>query len=185
MLAVDWRFCLLWALLLLVLPLPWLAAAGIAAAFHELCHLATLYLLGGTPERIRVEALGVVMESHIPDPGKELLCAMAGPAGSFMLFALYRVFPRTALCAVVQGCFNLLPLYPLDGGRITTCTLQLLLPENAELLQKHIERFTIFLILVFAAFWAVRLCSPFPLFLSGLVLVKRKIPCKEDRIRVQ
>ena len=38
--------CLAWAAMLLVLPLKWLAAAALAALWHELCHYLALGLVG-------------------------------------------------------------------------------------------------------------------------------------------
>ena len=46
--------CVALALTLLVLPLPWVAAAVLAAAVHELCHYLAIAALGGQVGRIAV-----------------------------------------------------------------------------------------------------------------------------------
>ena len=49
---------------------------------------------------------------------QEFLSAMAGPAAGFLLVLLFPWFPRIAFSALVQSLFNLLPIYPFDGGRV-------------------------------------------------------------------
>jgi len=125
---VDVSACLMGAFLLLTLPLNWLLSALAAAAFHELCHGAAILLLGGRIWGVRIGAGGAVMETEPLSSGKELVCALAGPAGSLLLVLTFRIFPRVAVCALVQGAFNLLPVFPLDGGRALRAGLCLVLP---------------------------------------------------------
>ena len=123
--------CVALALTLLVLPLPWVAAAVLAAAVHELCHYLVIAALGGQVGRIAVGSGGAAMELGCLSPVRELLAAAAGPVGSLSLMLMGRFFPRLALCGLVQGLFNLLPIYPLDGGRILRRALELALPDRA------------------------------------------------------
>lgn len=115
---LDGSVCVLWAVLLLTLPLPWVLGAILAGAFHEFCHLAALILTGTTVYSIRIGFRGAKIETGSMDPRIEFICAAAGPAGSLFLLLFLRQIPRIALCAAVQGIFNLLPWYPMDGGRI-------------------------------------------------------------------
>lgn len=110
-------FCILWAFLLLVLPLRLILASMTAAVFHELCHFLALRIMGGQVYGVTIGAGGMVMDTAIMTPQAEAVCALAGPAGSFLLVLLCRRLPLLSLCALIQGCFNLLPIYPLDGGR--------------------------------------------------------------------
>lgn len=123
-------FCVYLALALLVLPLRWVAAVVLAAAVHEGCHYLAVLLCGGRVDEIKIRSGGAVMLARELTPGKELLCVLAGPAGGLMLLLLARWLPRTALCAGMQSVFNLLPVYPLDGGRALRCGAMLWLPER-------------------------------------------------------
>lgn len=120
---IDPLVFLLGAFLLLVLPLHWLLAAVTAAGVHELCHLGAIYALGGRVLSFRISPMGAIMETELESPGRECLAALAGPAGNFALLTLGRLVPHVAVCGLVQGLFNLLPLYPLDGGRALRCAL--------------------------------------------------------------
>ncbi len=112
----------LWAaLLILLLPLPWLVAAIFAAVIHELGHALAIRLCGGKMWAPSVGLRGMKMHTAGLGYGKELVCSLAGPAASLLLVLTYRAFPRLALCALVQGCFNLMPCYPMDGGRSLRC----------------------------------------------------------------
>ena len=110
--------CFLAAACILLLPFRLLIAALASAVFHELCHLLAMKLFSVPVLGIRIGAFGMVIRSGYMTPGQELLCAAAGPAGSLFLLLSAEVFPLLAFCGLIQGLFNLLPIYPMDGGRI-------------------------------------------------------------------
>ena len=120
--ASAWIFL---SILMVSVPLNWVLSAMAAAAVHELCHIAMLQIFGISVGEIRIGARGAVLDTAAMEPKQELLCALAGPAGSLLLSLFLLVVPRIALCGLVQGIFNLVPLYPLDGGRILRCLISL------------------------------------------------------------
>jgi len=121
---------------------PWIWGLAVALALflsvlvHEIAH--SLYALskGGKVRSITLLMIGGVSELVEPPrtPGQEAVMALAGPAaslaigvvawllwratkglGSFDLsFALFHL----AELNVLLGAFNLLPAFPMDGGRI-------------------------------------------------------------------
>lgn len=177
------------ALLLLTLPLNWLAAALCAAFFHEFCHVLVLLLQGNPPGAVRIGPGGAEIEAAFESRRQELLCALAGPMGSLLLILLHRQFPRLALCGAVQGLFNLLPIYPLDGGRILSCILAIFLPGSEEKLLRQLQGIVCVLLAALAVAGSIVFSMGiWPLALSILLILKaflRKIPCKRRQIRVQ
>jgi Zn-dependent protease/predicted transcriptional regulator len=119
-------------------------AAGIffSIVFHEFCHSLvarhfglnirgiTLFIFGGVAE----------MEKEPTTPKSEFLMAIAGPLASFLLaFVFYRVHLLAkanewsvfiigvtyylAYLNTILAVFNLVPAFPLDGGRMLRATL--------------------------------------------------------------
>ena len=124
-------------------PWPWIAGFLTASVFfscllaHELAHSLvakrngifiyriTLFIFGGVAE----------MREDVGSPGVELKMALAGPAMTFIIalafYLLYRLTDSAGagplvvaplyFLAVINlfiGFFNLLPGFPLDGGRV-------------------------------------------------------------------
>ena len=121
--ASAWIF---FSVLILMLPLNWVLAVFMAALIHELCHFAVLRILRVPVFAMRIGGRGAAMETGSMTQFQELLCTLAGPVGSFMLLLLVRIFPRLAICGLIQGIYNLIPLYPMDGGRIARCAIAVL-----------------------------------------------------------
>lgn len=84
------------ALLVLTLPLGYLAAAILAAAWHEACHALAVVALGGKVLSLRIGPGGARMETSPMEPLSGAICALAGPAGSFLLLLLAPQFPQIA-----------------------------------------------------------------------------------------
>ena len=119
------------AALLLILPIQWFFAAILAAFVHECFHAGAVLLLGGRIEGVEINIRGIMMRSEILSAPREMICALAGPLGSFLLLLTARWLPRTAVCGLVHGIYNLLPLLPLDGGRVVRSLFYTVLPPPA------------------------------------------------------
>lgn len=151
-------FVLLTALLLFVDRqgiMPWFFAA---AALHEAGHWLAIRLAGGRVRRLRLTAVGAVMELGCGvrmSYGGELAAALAGP-GANLLAAL--LISRMAAeenglaylfagINLVLAAFNLLPVRCLDGGRALFLLLsRFWLPERAEALCRVVSAGTTVLI---------------------------------------
>ncbi len=108
---------------------PLLAMAILLAAVcHEMGHYLTLCALGAGVTQVRISALGAEMEVEGRSRlsyGGELLATLAGPLTNLVLAFLLAQTGRWAEmlyplagAQLVLGCFNLLPIRPLDGSSI-------------------------------------------------------------------
>ena len=179
---ISGSFCIAAVFTLFVIPLPWCAGAFLAAVIHELSHIAAIYLLGERIVDIRIGIFGSVIETQPMKQGREVVCAAFGPLGSLTFAAAFSFFPEAALCALVQGLYNLLPIYPLDGGRILHC----LLPEAVCI---GIEIFTLIMLLGLGIWLSLTFQLGFlpliPCFSAAFRVYHRKISCKESNLAVQ
>lgn len=164
------------ALMLLVLPLQWVAAALAAACWHELCHIVAVRLFGGKIGSISVGDSGAVMECGAMKPGREVVCILAGPFGSLLLLLLAKWLPRTALCGLFHGLYNLIPLFPLDGGRALRAAAFALLPyQRAEALCLFAGYAAVLLTFCLTAYGSFALkLGMYPLLVSGVLLFRLK-----------
>lgn len=106
--------------------LPW---ALLACAVHELGHLGAGLALGGRVRRLKLSVVGAELSLDYSGPlsyGREDLVLLAGPAANLLLAALAFGLGADllAVSSVWIGAFNLLPIPPLDGGRLALNLLE-------------------------------------------------------------
>lgn len=100
--------------------LPW---ALFACLIHELGHMIAAKAMGGKIQRLSLSIVGAELAYAYPVPlsyGKESLVALAGPAANLLAGFLSFQFDAylLAILSLGIGAFNLLPILPLDGGRV-------------------------------------------------------------------
>lgn len=191
--SIDFRFtasgCVALALMLLLLPLRWLLAWVAAAAFHEGCHALAVMLCGGRVMSVRLGTGGAEMGVTGVTGWRELICALAGPLGALVLLFFARLLPAMAVCALFQSAYNLLPLYPLDGGRAIRCILERLCPRYGEVLCRWIARVTLAALWIGAAWaafaWKIGILPLILMLTLHLKTNLRKIPCNKAGFAVQ
>jgi len=124
----------------------WMGLAGAAGlfvsiVFHECCHSLVARRYGLPINGITLFVFGGVSEmtEEPRSPRVEFLMASAGPVSSFVLAGIfylcslgarsgvplpvYGVIAYLGYINVLLGCFNLLPAFPLDGGRVLRSAL--------------------------------------------------------------
>lgn len=184
------EFCFVLAMLLLLVPIRWVFAWLFAAVFHELCHIIILRICKCRITRVQIGLRGAIMETDTLSWGREMICALAGPAGGLLLLLFARWLPRTAICSLLLSVYNLLPLYPLDGGRALRGFIFWLLPgEFAEKITGIIEPAVFLLITGVSVYaWLFLDLGMLPMLLIASLFytrLKLKCPCKPRRKQVQ
>jgi len=131
-------------------PLAEVLSAVIA---HELGHWVLLYLTGASVLGVRINVLGAVIETDCRrlSYGKELAVVLAGPAMNFLCAVVMKRLPfhlEPFIGAhLILGIYNLLPVWPLDGGRaLYLLSAWLLSPEWAVRISTFVGRITAFLL---------------------------------------
>ena len=145
------------------------ALAG--CALHELGHLAAIWGLGGSVRRLRLTAVGaeIQLERPMSYPGAWLCCRAEGGA----LFAGLNL---------ALGCFNLLPVGRLDGGRALHCLLSMSIGPAAEEAEAVLDRVFIAFLLALGVLligWG----GSFTLLLVALWLLAKEKEGKKGRNR--
>ncbi len=123
----------------------WLVIIFTCVLIHELSHSLVARRRGATVKGIVLLPIGGVSQlENLPEsPSDEFAIAVVGPLASFAVGAVAAVaaaalkvplwpidlyngplLPRTAWFNVIIGAFNLLPAFPMDGGRVLRSLLE-------------------------------------------------------------
>lgn len=180
---------------LLLAAFVWLASPLLlgailsAAVCHELGHWLVLRRVGGRIQRLHITVFGAEMQvdDRRISYGGELLAAAAGPVTNLLLAAALGLLGRwweplylLAGAQAVLGCFNLLPILPLDGGRMLWLALCWGTdPFLADRVAQAVSLAAAGLLTVAGAALARR--SPFLLWTAAALLICAAAPCIKRR----
>lgn len=171
---------------LLILPLRWICAAALAALIHEIAHLACVITLGGRIQEIRIGPRGTVIHAYLPDLAAHCISIAAGPVSSLFLSFFAESYPELAFCGFLQGQYNLLPVLPLDGGRLACHLLNHFAPQKTDFCMEILCWTCILLVLCLMI--ATVTDEKWTFFGAEVILLFsliRKTPCKDVGIKVQ
>ena len=100
----------------------------IFVSIHELAHLLVGILIGGIPEKMTISPLGMSLEFYSYGKDKRIcriLFFSIGPIINFIIALITKIFfLENELTTIIIytnmaiGIFNLMPILPLDGGKI-------------------------------------------------------------------
>ena len=133
--------------------LPILYAMGV----HELAHVVMMLACGGRVRRLTLRFADLRIDAAGLGYRQELLAALAGPLVNLVCGALFCMrSPAFAAYSLMLGIYNLLPVWPLDGGRAVRCALAQHLPlARAEAVSRR-SSFAV------CCIGKARLCLPVP-----------------------
>lgn len=117
------------------------------ALFHELGHMLCGILLGFKPNCLEIMPFGLSIGFAVKSENynkkikkgtlltlKKLIIALSGPLTNLIFVLLFLLFPISMFgmkrelliyANILIGIFNLIPIYPLDGGRIAKCIFEI------------------------------------------------------------
>lgn len=181
------EFFLCLSFLLLIIPVKWLLSWLIAAALHELFHILALKVCGFQIRLVSVGVFGAKIETDAEYGLRSVLCALAGPVAGFLLLLFARKIPIIALCGLFQSLSNLLPIYPLDGGRAVRNLLFRFWPEGrVRRVLAPIETVIGIFLFGLSIYGFLKLhLGILPIFAASLLFLRKKRPCNQSLLRVQ
>lgn len=150
-------------------------------------HYIVILLTGGRVFRVNFTANGVAMDADITENRQEFACAMSGPLGSLLLALLINKAPILGTCALIQFLVNLLPIYPLDGGRALSCLLVRISPKYRPAIMRIVSftfRALLLLLGIYLSF--MKSLGLLPIIFASMIVARNiNIPCKRLWKRVQ
>lgn len=161
------------------------AVAYICALIHECAHIYTAKKLGIGTAFVEIQPFGVcarLQSEMIKEPVCEILIAMAGPLLNVMLvgiavlfkyrFETYRLYEYFISCNAAMAILNLMPVLPLDGGRVLRAVLSCFTGSiRAYRITVKISRVPIILIFAAAGYGLLKLKFNFSLILIAVFLL--------------
>lgn len=165
------------AVLLMIIPVKLLLCIGLSIFVHELFHLIAIIMMGLPVYGITIGVFGARIISSPMDNKRELICSLAGPVGGVLLALFCYREPLAFICSIFHTIYNLLPIYPLDGGRIFLCIMSFIFPVNTgkkiSIAMSYITKIGLIMCIGVYLFQKGVLY-----FLPCLIVAVIKIPCK-------
>ena len=156
-----------------------------SAALHEIGHATASERRGYRLDRITLMPYGAVISGDVDGLGYKDECAIvvAGPTVNLAIYlcvvASWWLFPETypyteiaATANLALFAINLLPAYPLDGGRLLLCTLSLAIKRKTAVAITRATGVVLSLVLLAAFIWSCFVAVNFSiLFFAAFTLV--------------
>lgn len=146
----------------------------LAATLHEIFHLAFMDFMKVKIKKVSLGITGAVIESEPMTYPKEIICAAVGPIANLLCVFLWEAAPVFSAVNLVLFLYNILPVYPLDGGRILRACLLLKKEEYSVIKMIHYINIVVCAAVMFAAvcFAAHFRWGMLPVFLVAAVLCR-------------
>lgn len=172
-LSVSPQLYLTGAIVLLIFPIHWILAWIAAVIIHELFHYFVLRICNTEIISINLGINGARMTTGPLTARTELACALAGPAGSLSLLLLARWFPYVAICGLFHAVYNLLPLFPLDGGRVAVCLIRMIVKGRSAIHIYRLVKVSVFVVILMLSMKTLQYnLGPIPILLTIMLFFR-------------
>lgn len=160
------------------------------ALIHELGHLIAGLLMGMRPEKVELNPYGVSIAFKLLPSDynkkivsgnkleiKKIIVAIAGPLTNLLMIIIFSyielgLFPNLMIiyANILLIIFNLIPIYPLDGGRILKGVLHIFYGKRKSIKYTNNISFIILIILTFISSIAIFYMENISIFIIILFL---------------
>lgn len=155
---------------------------GLAVVIHELGHYFAVLLCGGKVLSLSAIPGGVDMVVSPMNKGQRFLCILCGPFLGITPVLFRNYFPELAVFSFLLTIYNLIPVRPLDGGRL----LELFIGEYEKPF-RILERLIMWVIVALCiGLSMIYHLGVLPMVVAAeLVMKNRKMTCKRGAGAVQ
>jgi len=157
---------------------------------HEIAHIITGLILKMKPEKIEIMPFGLTASFYKIDNNtiKEIFVALAGPITSLILAILFSkidlkfiTMQEAVYSNILIFLFNVIPIYPLDGGRIIKGIIHIILGEaKSKIIINKISNITIIILTIISSI-AVYYYKNIAIFLVCIFLWNLALKEKNDK----
>lgn len=150
---------------------------------HELVHMIVALFLNVNIEQIEFMPTGVCAKySGKISLVKELLISIAGPIASLLFAVLYnnKIYYVINIGIII---FNMIPIYPMDGGRILRCLLKIFFGKKIGYrISTYLTNILVVIFVLFSIFVAAYYKNFFFLIMSLYIIKISKQEIEKDKI---
>ena len=190
---IDLKIFILVILFLITNQIKIYAMIMLFAIIHEFGHLLAGILLGMKPEKIEIKPFGVSIDFNITRKDynikirrgnlleiKKIFVAFAGPVTNALIIIAFMVFPIFNFNAydkmiivfsnITLIIFNILPIYPLDGGRILKSMIYIFKGKHTAEIYIHIISYITLIMITVISSIAILYLKNIAIFLAIIFL---------------